>query len=203
MIVATRLLPQPGKRSPGWRESARIQHPPGAARHHPVGMNRGERVTTRSSGAEGNGVNELHETQRQARAFRRLRRSFASTNGYGLVLELLIVTYVLAVTLSAQWGRRSCFSLVCRADHPQPAPHGRRSGGRHRCLDAKLEPGPQARRHADRPARALGTDKRGKECLVVLVANWAWEWKLGSLKCWRWLSSLNRQRLLPLPLQSC
>jgi hypothetical protein len=67
-------------------------------------MNRGERVTTRSSDAEGNGVNELHETERQARALRRLRRSFASTNGYGLVLELLIVTYVLAVTLSAQWG---------------------------------------------------------------------------------------------------
>jgi hypothetical protein len=34
------------------------------------------------------------------------RRSFASTNGYGLALELLIVTYVLAVTLSAQWGGR-------------------------------------------------------------------------------------------------
>jgi Ion channel len=41
---------------------------------------------------------------RQARAIRRLLRSFYSTDSYGLVLLMIVVTYVLAVSLSQQWG---------------------------------------------------------------------------------------------------
>jgi hypothetical protein len=38
------------------------------------------------------------------RAVRRLLRSFRSTDSYGLVLVMIVATYVLAVTLSEQWG---------------------------------------------------------------------------------------------------
>jgi diacylglycerol kinase family enzyme len=69
-----------------------------------VGVNHGGRVLPRSSGAEGNGVNDVHDSEREARAVRGLLRSFGSTSSYGLVLVLLIVTYVLAVTLTEQWG---------------------------------------------------------------------------------------------------
>jgi hypothetical protein len=37
-------------------------------------------------------------------AIRRLARSFRSTDSYGLVLLMIVVTYVLAATLSWQWG---------------------------------------------------------------------------------------------------
>lgn len=49
-------------------------------------------------------MNDVHESEREARAVRRLLRSFGSTSSYGLVLVLLIVTYALAVTLTEQWG---------------------------------------------------------------------------------------------------
>ena len=47
---------------------------------------------------------QVQEREREARALRRLLRSFGSTGSYGLVLVLIIVTYVLAVTLSGRWG---------------------------------------------------------------------------------------------------
>jgi hypothetical protein len=37
-------------------------------------------------------------------AFRRLARSFHSADSYGLVLLMIVATYVLATTLSRQWG---------------------------------------------------------------------------------------------------
>jgi hypothetical protein len=44
------------------------------------------------------------ENDRRARAFRRLLRSFRSTDSYGLVLLMIIATYILAVSLPARWG---------------------------------------------------------------------------------------------------
>jgi hypothetical protein len=44
------------------------------------------------------------ESEREARAVRRLLRSFRSTGSYGLVLVMIVATYVLAVTLSERWG---------------------------------------------------------------------------------------------------
>jgi Ion channel len=44
------------------------------------------------------------DKERAARAFRRLLRSFHSTDSYGLVLLMIIATYVLATTLSPRWG---------------------------------------------------------------------------------------------------
>jgi len=41
---------------------------------------------------------------RAGRAFRRLARSFYSADSYGLVLLMIVATYVLATTLSRQWG---------------------------------------------------------------------------------------------------
>jgi Ion channel len=61
-------------------------------------------VLPRCSGAEGNGVNDRQDGERAARPLRRLLRSFGSTSSYGLVLVLLSVTYVLAASLSEQWG---------------------------------------------------------------------------------------------------
>jgi hypothetical protein len=49
-------------------------------------------------------TNDAAEQERQARALRRLLRSFRSTSSYGLVLLMIIVTYVLAVSLSARWS---------------------------------------------------------------------------------------------------
>ncbi len=46
----------------------------------------------------------VQDREREARAFRRLRRSFRSTDSYGLVLLMIIATYVLATTLTQQWG---------------------------------------------------------------------------------------------------
>ncbi len=43
-------------------------------------------------------------TERESRAIRRLLRSFRSTDSYGLVLLMIIATYVLSVTVSARWG---------------------------------------------------------------------------------------------------
>ncbi len=47
---------------------------------------------------------QAQDSDREARAFRRLLRSFYSADSYGLVLVMIIVTYVLATTLSLQWG---------------------------------------------------------------------------------------------------
>jgi hypothetical protein len=44
------------------------------------------------------------ESEREARAVRRLLRSFRTTDSYGLVLVMIVATYVLAVTLSERWG---------------------------------------------------------------------------------------------------
>jgi len=49
-------------------------------------------------------TNNAAEQERQARALRRLLRSFRSTDSYGLVLLMIIATYVLAVSLSARWS---------------------------------------------------------------------------------------------------
>jgi Ion channel len=48
--------------------------------------------------------NEPAERVREARLFRRLRHSFRSPDSYGLVLVLIVGTYVLAVTLDQRWG---------------------------------------------------------------------------------------------------
>jgi Ion channel len=47
---------------------------------------------------------EAEESEREARALRRLLRSFRSTDSYGLVLVMIVTTYVLAATLSERWG---------------------------------------------------------------------------------------------------
>jgi hypothetical protein len=44
------------------------------------------------------------DRDRSARALRRLVRSFHSTDSYGLVLLMIVVTYVLATTLAQQWA---------------------------------------------------------------------------------------------------
>jgi Ion channel len=49
-------------------------------------------------------ADEAEDTRREAHALRRLIRSFRSTGSYGLVLSMIVVTYVLAVTLSERWG---------------------------------------------------------------------------------------------------
>lgn len=49
-------------------------------------------------------TDDAMEREREARALRRLLRSFRSADSYGLVLLMIIATYVLAVTLSARWG---------------------------------------------------------------------------------------------------
>jgi len=47
---------------------------------------------------------EAKDSEREARAFRRLLRSFRSTDSYGLVLLMIVATYVLAVSLPDRWG---------------------------------------------------------------------------------------------------
>jgi hypothetical protein len=49
-------------------------------------------------------TNDAAEQESEARALRRLLRSFRSTDSYGLVLLMIMATYVLAVTLSARWA---------------------------------------------------------------------------------------------------
>jgi Ion channel len=58
----------------------------------------------RSSAAEGSWVDTAQDNEREARALRRLLRSFGSADSYGLVLVLLIVTYGLAAALWERWG---------------------------------------------------------------------------------------------------
>jgi hypothetical protein len=47
---------------------------------------------------------QFQDSDRAARGTRRLARSFHSADSYGLVLLLLVVTYVLATALSRPWG---------------------------------------------------------------------------------------------------
>jgi hypothetical protein len=47
---------------------------------------------------------EAEASDHEARAVRRLLRSFRSIDSYGLVLLTIVATYVLAVTLSERWG---------------------------------------------------------------------------------------------------
>jgi hypothetical protein len=47
---------------------------------------------------------QVTEGDRSARALRRLLGSFHSTDSYGLVLLMIVVTYVLAATLSQRWA---------------------------------------------------------------------------------------------------
>ena len=49
-------------------------------------------------------ADEAMDSDREARALRRLLRSFRSTDSYGLVLVMIVVTYVLAASLSERWG---------------------------------------------------------------------------------------------------
>jgi hypothetical protein len=57
---------------------------------------------------EGDGMAKRHEeaesSDREARAVGRLLRSFLSTDSYGLVLVMIVVTYVMAAALSERWG---------------------------------------------------------------------------------------------------
>jgi hypothetical protein len=52
----------------------------------------------------GTAQNEPADQIREARVFRRLRHAFRSPDSYGLVLLLIVATYVLAVSLNARWG---------------------------------------------------------------------------------------------------
>jgi Ion channel len=47
---------------------------------------------------------QSHDGDRAARGLRRLARSFHSIDSYGLVLLLIVATYVLATALSRPWG---------------------------------------------------------------------------------------------------
>jgi Ion channel len=49
-------------------------------------------------------TDDARESEREARALRRLLRSFRSTESYGLVLLMIIATYVLSVAVTARWG---------------------------------------------------------------------------------------------------
>jgi hypothetical protein len=49
-------------------------------------------------------ADEAVDSEREARALRRLLRSFYSADSYGLVLLMIVTTYVLAATLSERWG---------------------------------------------------------------------------------------------------
>jgi hypothetical protein len=49
-------------------------------------------------------VDQAEDRERQARSLRRLRRAFVTTGSYGLVLVMIVVTYVLAAALSGRWG---------------------------------------------------------------------------------------------------
>jgi hypothetical protein len=47
---------------------------------------------------------EAEADDREARAIRRLLRSFLSADSYGLVVVMIVVTYVMAAALSERWG---------------------------------------------------------------------------------------------------
>jgi hypothetical protein len=47
---------------------------------------------------------EAEANDREARAIRRLLRSFLSADSYGLVVVMIVVTYVMAAALSERWG---------------------------------------------------------------------------------------------------
>jgi Ion channel len=47
---------------------------------------------------------QIEDTERETRALRRLLRSFGSTSSYGLVLLMIVVTYVLAASLPERWA---------------------------------------------------------------------------------------------------
>jgi Ion channel len=49
-------------------------------------------------------ADDAADSHREARAVRRLLRSFYSADSYGLVLVMIVATYVLAVSLSERWG---------------------------------------------------------------------------------------------------
>jgi hypothetical protein len=49
-------------------------------------------------------TSDATEREREARALRRFLRSFRSTSSYGLVLVMIVATYILAVSLSARWS---------------------------------------------------------------------------------------------------
>ena len=58
---------------------------------------------------------EAESNDREARAVGRLLRSFLSTDSYGLVLVMIVVTYVMAAALSSDGERRSsCSSRSAR-----------------------------------------------------------------------------------------
>jgi ion channel len=52
----------------------------------------------------GTAQNEPADQMREARLFRRLRHSFRSTDSYGLVLLLIVATYILAASVQQRWG---------------------------------------------------------------------------------------------------
>ncbi len=57
-----------------------------------------------SSPAEWYGVNERQDQERERRGLRRLGRAFSSPSSYGLVLVMIVLTYVLATTLTSRRG---------------------------------------------------------------------------------------------------
>ena len=66
------------------------------------------RIRASRAACEGDGMAKRHEeaeaSDREARAVRRLLRSFRSSDSYGLVVVMILVTYVMAAALSERWG---------------------------------------------------------------------------------------------------
>jgi hypothetical protein len=54
--------------------------------------------------AAGDSATPIEDREREARSLRSLLRSFGATGSYGLVLVMIVVTYVLAATLSGRWA---------------------------------------------------------------------------------------------------
>lgn len=61
-------------------------------------------VLSASSPAEWYGVNERQDADRERRGLRRLGRAFSSPSSYGFVLLMIVLTYVLATTLTSRWA---------------------------------------------------------------------------------------------------
>jgi hypothetical protein len=74
------------------------------------------------------------DSRQESRALRRLLRSSLSPSSYGLVLVMIVVTYVLAATLSGRWAATILLSL-------RSPPSGRRCEFRW-CGEASGSPPP-------------------------------------------------------------
>src|ERR671911_286050 len=95
----TRRLHRPDGMNP---EGVLGRQPEPARVHPPGGMPGGGRRYRMDVMARP--TDDAQDREREARAVRRLLRSFRSIDSYGLLLLMIIATYVLATTLSERWG---------------------------------------------------------------------------------------------------